>query len=67
MKRKFIIVIEETVAEEFEVFAKNSEEALEKAKKNYKTCKFVLEPGNVRSKQMAIMTPGEDATGWFEF
>ena len=40
MERKFIIVIEENVAEEFEVFAKDSEEALRKAEENYKIGKW---------------------------
>lgn len=67
MERKFIIVIEETVTKEFEVFANDSEEALGKAEHNYKTGKYVLEPGNVHFRQMAITKPEKEFTGWFEF
>lgn len=52
MEQKFTIVIEETVSEEFEVTAKDYEEVLKKAEENYKTGKFVLEPGNVVSEKL---------------
>lgn len=65
--KKFIIAIEEMVVQEFEVFAENSEEAMNKAIENYKSGKFVLEPGEVQFKQMAILKPKNEVTEWCEF
>lgn len=65
--RKFIVSIEETVVEEFEVIAKNAEQAMDIAKQKYDDCEFVLEPGKLISKQMAIIKPGEEAAEWYEF
>lgn len=68
MKKKFIIVIEETVTDKFEVFAENREEALKKAEENYKKGKFVLEPGNVQFRQMAIINLlNKNELEWVEF
>jgi len=67
MKHKFTVIIEETVAKEFEIFAKDAEEALRTAKENYKKGKFVLEPGNVNFRQMALITSDGDTTEWIEF
>lgn len=64
---KYIITIEEMVSEDFEVEAKNAEEAMNIAEEKYKKCEFVLEPGNLTFKQMAIISPESDATEWTEF
>lgn len=63
--KKFIIAIEETVVEEFEVMAENSIEALEIAEQKYYNGEFVLEPGEVQFRQMASV--GDEPTGWREF
>ncbi len=67
-KKKFIITIEEMVTEDFEVLAETEEEAVEIATEKYNSGEFVLEPGNLVSKQMEIhnVTDGE-YTDWFEF
>ena len=67
MKKKFILAIEELVIKEFSVYANNVDEALELAKQKYKSGEFVLEPGEVTYKQMAITKPEDDATEWVEF
>lgn len=64
---KFKVAIEETVVGEFEVEADNFAEALEKAEENYKKGKFVLEPGEVQFRQMAIVEPSNEKTEWREF
>ena len=66
-KKKFIVAIEETVVEEFEVVSDTEEEALEFAKKQYKKGVFVLSPGEVRHRQMAIINTEKESTEWFEF
>ncbi len=63
--KKFIIAIEETVVQEFEVMADNSIEALEIAEQKYRKGEFVLEPGEVQFRQMASV--GDEPTEWMEF
>ncbi len=63
--KKFIIAIEETVVQEFEVMADDSIEALEIAEQKYRKGEFVLEPGEVQFRQMASI--GDEPTEWMEF
>lgn len=64
---KFVIAIEETVVNEFEVCAENSEQAMEIAKIKYKCGEFVLSPGELCAKQMAVFSPGEVISEWKVF
>ncbi|MDE6245218.1 MAG: hypothetical protein K2M50_06135 [Treponemataceae bacterium] len=64
---KYIITIEEMISEDFEVEAECAEEAMNIAEEKYNKCEFVLEPGNLTFKQMAIMYPENEATGWTKF
>lgn len=64
---KFKVAIEETVSQVFEVEAETAEEAMETAEKNYRNGKFVLEPGELTSKQMSIVEPESAVTEWTEF
>ncbi len=64
---KFIVTIEEMVSEDFEVEAESAEEAMYIAEEKYKKCEFVLEPGRLVAKQMAIMFPDSEVTEWTEF
>lgn len=63
--KKFIIAIEETVVQEFEVMAEDSIEALEIAEQKYRKGELVLEPGEVQFRQMASV--GNEPTEWMEF
>lgn len=65
--KKFVITIEETVSQNFEVEAENAEQAMEIAEDKYRNGEFVLEPGNIIFKQMAITEPTNEATEWIEF
>ena len=66
--KKFKITICETVSQDFEVEAEDFESAEEIAIKNYDIGEFVLEPGEVQYKEMAITdTETEEQTSWFEF
>lgn len=67
MIKKYIVTIEETVSQNFEVEAENAEQAMELAEEKYQSGEFVLEPGEVCFKQMAIMKPDSEATEWIEF
>ena len=65
--KKYVICIEETVSDEFEIFAESKEDAIEIAIEKYKNAEFVLEPGVLCFKQMAIVSPNECTTDWQEF
>lgn len=66
--KKFKVTICETVSQDFEVEAEDLESAEEIAIKNYDIGEFVLEPGNLCYKEMAITdTETEEQTSWFEF
>lgn len=63
--KKFIIAIEETVSQTFDVLAENVDEALMIAQSKYRKCEFVLEPGELICKQIASV--GDNPTEWTEF
>lgn len=64
---KYKITIEETVVDEFDVFADSAEDAMRIAEKNYKNGNFVLCSGEVQHKQMAIIEPAGKVTEFIEF
>jgi hypothetical protein len=63
----FKIAIEEMVVDTFEVEANDAEEALQTAIEKYKNGIFVLEPGNVTSRQISIVKPNCEGNEWLEF
>ena len=65
--KKYKIAIEETVVQEFEVWAKDNEEAIKMAERNYQNGEFVIENGECQFRQMAIVAPNNELTEWFEF
>lgn len=65
--KKFVIAIEETVVQHFEIKAENIELAMEMAEKKYNNGEVVLEPGEVCFKQMAVLEPYEEIMEWTEF
>lgn len=66
-ENKFVIVIEETVVQEFEVIADSAEKALAFAEKQYRNGVFVVAPGEVQFKRMTVVRPIEEITEWYEF
>lgn len=64
---KYTITIEETITQDFEVESETAESAMELAEKKYKEGVFILAPGEVQFKQMAITEPSEYSTEWIEF
>lgn len=65
--KKFTIIIEEMISSNFEVEAETTEAAMRIAEEKYNKGKFVLEPGNLVTKQMAITSPDNALTEWTEF
>ena len=60
--KKFCVVIEETISEEFEIESDSKEDAIKNAIEKYKSGEFVLNPGNLESKKIYI-----DNDDWIEF
>lgn len=65
--KTFTIAIEETVTEEFEVIANDVEEALKIAEHKYRNEQFILCPGEVQSRQIAVLDPYNEVTEWVKF
>ena len=65
--KKFFIVIEETISEEFEIEAESKEDAIKKAIEKYKSCEFILCHGNIENKKLAVTEYDEDIDEWIEF
>lgn len=63
----FTIAIEETVVEEFKVKANNVGEALKIAEYKYRNKEFILCPGEVQFRQMAVLNSSKEVTEWVEF
>ncbi len=64
---KFIIAMEELVVQEFEITADCAEDAMKIAKEQYEKGGLVLSPGEVQLRQMAVVKPKMQATGWYRF
>lgn len=62
---KYIVTIEETVVDDFEVMANSPEEALSKAEENYWSCEFIVGP-NATHRQMKVVDPSTN-NAWMEF
>lgn len=65
--KKYIIAIEETVVQEFEIMADTAEKAMKIVEEQYKKGILVISSGEAQFKQMAIVKPDNEATEWCEF
>ena len=65
--KKYIIAIEETVVQEFEIKADTAEKAMEIAEEQDKKGMLIISPAEAQFKQMAIVKPDNEATEWCEF
>lgn len=64
---KYTILIEEVVTNSFEIEASNEEEARKIAEDSYSNSEIVLEPGNLISTKMAVISHANESTQWMEF
>lgn len=65
--KKYVIAIEETVVQEFAIWANDDNQAIEKAQEKYKAGDFILEPGECQRRKMAIVAPNTGLREWYEF
>lgn len=65
--KKFRVVIEETICDEFEIYAESKEDAILKSIQKYKSGEFVLCPGNLEHKKIALADNNDDISEWIEF
>ena len=67
-KNRYTVNIEETLNQDFEVYAESADEAAAIAAQKYKDGKFVLECGNVTYKQLCVFDEKcASQTEWIEF
>ena len=67
MARKYNVVIEEVVSENFTIEADNIHEALKIEEQGYKNGKFVLCPGHLIAKQISANDEKGNYVEWYEF
>lgn len=65
--RKYRVVIEETISEEFEIEANSEEEAVSKAIQEYKSGNFVIGSDNVEHRQISVVDKDGELTNWITF
>ncbi len=66
MAKKYCVIIEETISEEFEIEAESREDAISKAIDAYKSGEFVLEPGNFEYAQVKVIDEDDKSSEWIE-
>lgn len=64
---KYTVIIEETVSNAFEINAANAEDARKIAEDAYNDGLLVLEPGNLISKKMAVVSHCDEDAKWVDF
>ena len=67
MRKTYKVIIEETISDEFAVTASSEEDAVKTAMERYKSGEWVLSPGNLLEKKIAVITDGSDASEWIAF
>lgn len=66
-KKKWIITIEETISQDFEIEAEDIKKAMELAREKYEDGEFVVEPSTPTVVLMhAITEDGEEESKWEE-
>lgn len=67
MKKKYNVVIEETVSKTFEIIADDENQAKSIAAEKYKSGEFVLSPGELTAKQIQVSNDNDILIDWEEF
>jgi len=61
---KYTVVIEETIADDFEIDAESEKDAISRAINKYKNAEFVLEPGNIQETKISVITESGELSAW---
>ncbi len=64
--KKYRVIIEEIMSEEFELEAESEKEAISKAMGAYKSGEFVLEPGNFEYAQLKVADEDDKCSEWIK-
>lgn len=65
--KKYCVVIEETISEEFEIEATSEEDAISKAIQEYNAGNFVVGSDNVQSRQISVVGKDGEIMDWTVF
>ena len=65
--KKYRVVIEETISEEFEIEATSENDAVSKAIQEYKAGNFVVSSDNVECRQISVIDKDGELTDWITF
>ncbi len=65
--KRFVIAVEETITQEFEIYADNEQEALYLMKEGYEKGEIVVNGGEVQSHQLAVIEPVGNSPEWIKF
>lgn len=65
--KKYRVVIEETISEEFEIEATSEEEAISGAIQEYNAGNFVVGSDNVEHRQISAVGEDGELTDWIVF
>lgn len=65
--KKYVVIIEETISQSFDIMANNSEQAIAIAIEMYNLGELVLAPGNLIHKQMRVHSDTDSSDEWIEF
>lgn len=64
--KKYVVTIEETISDVFEVTANDIKEAVAKGIEKYNACEFVLSPRNVQRKSIQVSSENQNEKTDFE-
>jgi len=65
--QKYVVAIEETIVQKFEILAESEDEALDLAVEKYNIGEFVLDHSEIHHKQVALVDDENGSTEWIEF
>lgn len=65
--KEYLVIIEETISETFEIEATSEEDAVSRAIEEYNAGSFVVGPDNVEHRQISVIGDNGELTDWIEF
>ena len=65
--KKYRVVIEETISEEFEIEATSEKDAVARAIQEYNAGNFIVSSDNVEQRQISVVDEDGELTDWIAF